>query len=76
MHIEEAARAALQFAFETLGWMEVVSLIRRDNERSIALALRLGEQFERMVDVRGVSLCVYRLGRPVAHAVSPEHSRA
>jgi hypothetical protein len=56
-HIEEAARVPLQFAFETLGWMEVVSLIRRDNERSIALAIRLGEQFERMVDVRGVPLC-------------------
>lgn len=38
----EAARAAIDYAFRTLGWPTLVSYIDHDNARSIALAERLG----------------------------------
>ncbi|MGB0498033.1 MAG: GNAT family N-acetyltransferase [Rubricella sp.] len=38
----EAASAARDYAFETLGWDTFVSYIDGENERSIALAKRLG----------------------------------
>jgi ribosomal-protein-alanine N-acetyltransferase len=38
----EAALATRQFAYETLGWTRIVSLILEDNERSIRLAERMG----------------------------------
>lgn len=39
---QEAARAARDFAYGTLGWTTAVSYIDRPNHRSIALAERLG----------------------------------
>ena len=60
---EEAARAAAAFAFETLGWSHLISLIHPGNRRSIALAARLGEIFAGSCEVRGESLHVYRLER-------------
>ncbi|MGR3290674.1 MAG: GNAT family N-acetyltransferase [Paracoccaceae bacterium] len=41
-YVSEAARAALDFAFGTLGLKTLVSYIERENTRSIALAERLG----------------------------------
>ena len=41
-YAEEAARAALRYAYDTLGWTTLVSLIGPDNARSAALAARLG----------------------------------
>lgn len=38
----EAARAAIDYAFDTLGWTEVVHCIDPENTRSQALARRLG----------------------------------
>ena len=38
----EAARAARDFAYDTLGWTTVVSLIVPGNDRSVKLAERLG----------------------------------
>lgn len=38
----EGARAAVDFAFDRLGWSEVIHTIRHDNARSQAVALRLG----------------------------------
>ncbi len=38
----EAATEARRFAYETLGWTRIVSLIMDDNDRSIALARRMG----------------------------------
>jgi len=38
----EAARAAIAHAFDSLGWQTAVSYIDPDNDRSIALAERLG----------------------------------
>ena len=41
-YAREAAVAARTYAFETLGWPAVFSVIHPDNARSIALARRLG----------------------------------
>ena len=38
----EAANAARRFAFEGLGWQDLVSYIHKDNAQSIRLAERLG----------------------------------
>ena len=38
----EAATEARRFAYDTLGWNRIVSLIMDDNHRSIALAERMG----------------------------------
>ena len=40
----EAAQAARAFAYDSLGWTTVASLIAPDNLRSIALARRLGAE--------------------------------
>ncbi|CUI46856.1 GNAT family N-acetyltransferase [Cognatishimia activa] len=42
----EAAQAAVNHAYETLGWDTAVSYIDKDNTRSIALAERLGASFD------------------------------
>ena len=41
----EGARAAIDWAFDTLGWDEMIHCIDDDNERSIALATRLGSSW-------------------------------
>lgn len=38
----EAARAALDFAFDGLGWTQVIHIIMKGNEPSIAVARKLG----------------------------------
>jgi RimJ/RimL family protein N-acetyltransferase len=43
----EGARAAIDWAFDALGWTEVIHCIDDGNERSIALARRLGSQWQR-----------------------------
>lgn len=48
----EAASAATDFAFDSLGWLEVVHCIDPSNAASIALALKLGSrQLRRAVDL-------------------------
>lgn len=42
----EAALAARDYAYATLGWSSVVSLVAPDNARSAALARRLGAKVE------------------------------
>ena len=56
----EGARAAMKHAFDTLGWSHVVSLIHRDNHRSIRVAERLGERVHGVAEVRGLHLTMYR----------------
>jgi len=46
----EAALASRRFAYETLGWRRIVSLIAPDNARSARLAERLGCARESMFD--------------------------
>lgn len=43
----EGARAAIDWAFATLGWTEIIHCIDDGNERSIALARRLGSVWQR-----------------------------
>lgn len=43
----EAARAAMGWAFETLGWTEVIHCIHQENAASIAVAGRLGSRWLR-----------------------------
>ena len=43
----EAARAALAFAFGELGWDRVIHVILAGNERSVAVAERIGSEFIR-----------------------------
>lgn len=60
----EAARAALQHAFETLAATRVISLIASDNQRSIRVAERIGERFERAVVVLGREARLYAIEQP------------
>ncbi|MFY0647763.1 GNAT family N-acetyltransferase [Sulfitobacter geojensis] len=65
----EAARASLDFAYETLGWTTAVSCTTPDNSRSKALALRLGAtQEDDFTTVDGMVLEVYRHAGPEAQA--------
>ncbi len=66
----EAATAALTYAFGSLRWPRVVSLIAPDNSRSIRLAERLGEEFEKEIDLRGHRVAVYSLQRDSGQRVS------
>jgi RimJ/RimL family protein N-acetyltransferase len=55
----EGARAALRWAFDERGEAEVISLIQPDNQASIQVALRLGEQLARTTEVGGIPALVY-----------------
>ena len=57
----EAARAALRFGFDTLGWDTAVSYINFGNDRSANLALRLGaKQDGTWTTPRGTEVRVFR----------------
>jgi RimJ/RimL family protein N-acetyltransferase len=43
----EAARAALAYVFDTLGWERVIHIILTDNEASIGVAKKIGSKFIR-----------------------------
>ena len=62
----EASRAALAYGRDHLGLGEVISLIRKDNLRSIALAERLGARQDGSTDLMGSHALLYR--HPVAGA--------
>jgi RimJ/RimL family protein N-acetyltransferase len=64
----EAARAVLTQAFELFQWPRAVSLIDPANRRSIHLAERLGERFDKEVEVRGNRVWLYSIGRDTWHA--------
>jgi RimJ/RimL family protein N-acetyltransferase len=59
----EAARASLAHAFETVGAERVISLIRPDNTRSIRVAERLGEHYDRRVELARIVHHVYVIDR-------------
>lgn len=65
----EAAQAALAHAFNALHWERATSLIDSKNQRSIRLAERLGERFEKEVEVRGFRLGLYSIDRAAWRAV-------
>lgn len=65
----EAALAARRFAYDTLGWGALTSVIAPDNVRSIALAERLGAWFERdWTTPSGKPAVIYRHPGPEAAA--------
>ena len=55
----ESSSRALQYAFDVLNRDHVISIIHRDNERSIKLARRLGEDFERETELMGNPVVIY-----------------
>jgi RimJ/RimL family protein N-acetyltransferase len=66
----EAGREAIRFAFDDIRADHVISLIRPDNLRSIRVAEKLGEAFERTHIMDGIALNVYGIQRPTARAES------
>ncbi len=60
----EGGRASLDFAWGELDAPHVISLIDPDNERSIAVAARLGESYERAITLRGRAVNVYGIDHP------------
>jgi RimJ/RimL family protein N-acetyltransferase/catechol 2,3-dioxygenase-like lactoylglutathione lyase family enzyme len=71
----EAGRAALAHAFEVLGADHVVSVIHPENARSIRVAERLGERYERSTAVEAgdggtVPVAVYGIARDAWRAAS------
>lgn len=58
----EGARAALAHAFDVVGAERVISVIRPDNTPSIRVAERLGERYERTIDLRREPAHVYAVG--------------
>lgn len=59
----EAAAAARDYAFATLGKDRLISLIRPANERSIRIAEKLGERPAGEVSLLGATAFVYELRR-------------
>jgi RimJ/RimL family protein N-acetyltransferase len=61
----EAGRAAMTYAFDTLGWDHIISVIHPENVRSIRVAERLGLRYERDSEVmNGIKVVVYGRDRP------------
>lgn len=59
----EAARAVRDYAFDTLGAVSVISMIRPENLPSRRVAEKNGLTVDRVVFWRGYDHCVYRLVR-------------
>jgi RimJ/RimL family protein N-acetyltransferase len=55
----EGATAALSFAFDTIKAQHVISLIDPQNQRSIRVAEKLGETYERHMQFKDRELLVY-----------------
>jgi RimJ/RimL family protein N-acetyltransferase len=68
-YASEAARVSIDFAFNTLGWPQVIHVILEGNEPSIALAEKLGSS--RLRSQRGIpgvtdeTVLIYGQSRPV-----------
>ena len=59
----EAARRALEYAFEELDKDHVISLIHPENLRSMAVAERLGERHEETIEFLGNETLIYGIRR-------------
>jgi len=59
----EAARAAMDWGFEQIGFADLLSLIDPDNNASIAVATRLGELLRGETDLWGNRVLIYGITR-------------
>ena len=59
----EAAQRALEYAFTELDREHVISLIHPKNQASLAVAKRLGEQYEETIEFFGDQISVYGIWR-------------
>ena len=59
----EAALTLRDWAFDEQGLTRLISLIQHENVRSIRVAERVGERYERDVEVRGKPTRLYSLER-------------
>ncbi|MEL7246130.1 MAG: GNAT family N-acetyltransferase [Cyanobacteria bacterium J06573_2] len=59
----EAGLASMDFAFNKLEQSHVISLIHPDNLASIEVAEKLGEKFEKEIEILGKKALVYRINR-------------
>ena len=59
----EGARAALDYAFTVLGADHVISVIHPENARSMRVAEKIGERFEREHDLDGNPTVIYGIAR-------------
>ena len=55
----EGAHAALEYAFSAVGASHVISVISPENVRSIRVAEKIGERFEREDDLDGNRVLIY-----------------
>ena len=60
----EAATAVADWAFRELQPTRVISLIRPDNARSLRVAQKLGERYQRDVTVSGTTVQLWALASP------------
>jgi RimJ/RimL family protein N-acetyltransferase len=60
----EAGRASLDYAWRTLDVDHVISLITPENQASIRVAERLGQEREGMFDLNGLEVLVFGVDRP------------
>jgi RimJ/RimL family protein N-acetyltransferase len=59
----EGAKASLKYAFEKLNADRVISIIHPENVRSIKLAERLGEHFDKVAELKGSVVHIYAIDR-------------
>jgi len=57
---QEAGARVRAYAYDTLGWPSVISLINLKNSPSIRVAERLGAAFESVTPFRGSDCAIYR----------------
>ena len=60
----EAARVALGDGFERAGLARIVSIAQPANTASVRIMRKLGMQFERVADSRGIPVVLYAIERP------------
>ena len=61
----EAARGALDYCFGTVGFERIVSVIDPDNERSLAVAWRLGMRQEGTLELSGTEMLRFVAENPL-----------
>jgi RimJ/RimL family protein N-acetyltransferase len=59
----EGAQKAMHYAFETLRYTHVISMIRPDNTASIRVAERLGETLKQRFEIAGHEALVFGISR-------------